>query len=180
MVTALWPGLHRGQHRDFAVRTTAPFPGLSLSPDIGVMEFYHTPECVPGIPILHGFADLMAPAPGRGIGNAQIILELTGRGARGSGGHQKDGPELLPQGFACLVKDGMGGNGGLMIAALALILSPRGDQIGLIMVTAGTAEATGPFARDEIPEAVTLGAKPPCELPGCHRRIHSLPPLYKC
>jgi len=110
----------------------------------------------------------MAPAPRGWIGDAQVILELAGRGARGSGSHQKDRPEPVPQGLSCLVKDGMGGEGGLMITPLALILSPGGDEPGLIMTTPGTAEAIGPLAFDEIPETIMLGAKPPSELSRCH------------
>ena len=62
----------------------------------------------------------------------------------------------------------MGGEGGLMVTALALILSPGADEPGLIMATPGTAEAIGPLAFNEIPEAVTLGAESAPELSGCH------------
>jgi hypothetical protein len=65
----------------------APFSELLLTPDIGIIELNHTSEGIAGIAILHGLSDLMAPAPGCGIGDTQIILELTGRGACRSGGH---------------------------------------------------------------------------------------------
>jgi hypothetical protein len=55
-----------------------------------------------------------------------------------------------------------------MVTLLALILSPRVDEPGLIMATLGTAEAVGPLAFNEIPEAVTLGAESTPELSGCH------------
>jgi len=168
MTTALRAGLYRDQDRYFAPGTTAPFSGFFLTSNIGIIELNHTPERIAGIPILHGLTDLMAPAPGRGIGDIQVILELTGRGARGAGGYQKDRPEPVPQRFSRLVKDGMGGEGGLMVTLLALILPPGGDEPGLIMATPGTAEAIGPLAFNEIPEAVTLGAKPPSELSWCH------------
>jgi hypothetical protein len=58
---------------------------------------------------LHGAADLMTPAPCRRIRDTQIILELTSRGTRGSGGHQKDRPKPVSQGLSGLVEDGMGG-----------------------------------------------------------------------
>jgi len=168
MTTAFGTGLHRHQYRDFARGPTAPFAWLSLTPDIGIIELNHTAKVVTGIAVLHGLSDLMTPAPGRGIGDAQVILELTGRGARGSGGHQKDRPEPVPQGFPRLVEYGMGREGGLMVTVLALILSPRWDEPGLIVAAAGTAVAIRPLSFDEIPHAITLGAKPPSELSRCH------------
>ena len=168
MTTALGAGLHRDQYRHFALGTTASFPRLLRAPDIGIIELNHATECVAGIPILHGLTDLMTPAPGRGIGYAQVILDLTGRGARGSSGHQKDRPEPVSQWFPCLMKDGMGNEGSLTITLFALILSPGVDKPGLIMATPGAAEAIRPLAFDEIPEAIALGAKSPSELSGCH------------
>ena len=41
--------------------------GLFLTPDIDIIELNHAPERVPGIPILRGLANLMAPTLGRGI-----------------------------------------------------------------------------------------------------------------
>jgi hypothetical protein len=55
-----------------------------------------------------------------------------------------------------------------MVATLTLVLSPRADEPGLIMVAARTAEAIGPFSLNEIPQAIALGAKSPPELSGCH------------
>ena len=124
MTTALGAGLHRDQYRHFALGTTASFSGLLCAPDIGIIELNHAPERVAGIPIFHGLTDLVTPAPGRGIGYAQVILELTCRGARGAGGHQKNRPEPVSQWFPRLMKDGMGNEGSLMITVFALILSP--------------------------------------------------------
>lgn len=62
----------------------------------------------------------------------------------------------------------MGGEGGLMVTVLTLILSPGWDKSGLIVAAAGTAEPVRPLAFDQIPHAVALGAKPPPELSRCH------------
>jgi len=110
----------------------------------------------------------MTPAPGRWIGDTQIILELAGRGARGSGGHQKDCPKPVSQGFSGLMKDGIGSEGSLMITPLALILSPRCDEPSVVITATGTVEAIGPLAFDEIANTITFGAKPPSELSRCH------------
>jgi hypothetical protein len=156
MTTALCSGLNRNQDPHFTAHTAATFAGLSLAPNRGVIEFNHTPERIPGIPILHGLKDFMTPAPGRWIGDAQIILELTGRGARGSGGHQKDRPEPVSQWCPCLVKDGIGSEGSLLITLVALVLSPRCDEPGVLVAAAGTAEAIGPLALDEISNTIAL------------------------
>ena len=84
------------------------------------------------------------------------------------GGNQKDGPEPVPQGLPGLVKNGMGGEGGLMVALFTLILSPRWNEPVLIMAAAGTAEPIGPLTFDEIPHAVALGAEAPTGLSRCH------------
>jgi hypothetical protein len=42
---------------------------------------------------LYGLANLMTTAPRRRIGDTHIILELTGRGARGSGGPPERSPK---------------------------------------------------------------------------------------
>ena len=76
------------------------------------------------------------------------------------------------------MKDGVRADCGLMQTTLALILSARGDQIGLIMATAGAAKTIRPLAPDEIPEAIPLRAKPPSELSGGHRFIQDSPPLH--
>lgn len=59
------------------------------------------------IAVLHGLADLMTPGPCGLVGETQIMLELTGRGARGSGGYKKNGPKPVPQGLSCPVEDGV-------------------------------------------------------------------------
>lgn len=168
MATALGARLHGNQNGDFARGTTASFAGLLLTPDIGIVELTLTSKVVAGIPILHGLSDLMTPVPGRGIGDAQVILEVTGREARGSRGHQKDRPEPVSQMFSRLMEDGMGREGGLMVTVFTLILPSRWDEPGLIVAATGTAEALGPLAFDEIPEAVALSAKPPPELSRSH------------
>jgi len=147
--------------REITLATTTTLIGPSLTLHIRSIKLHHTLERVAGIPILHGFSDLMAPTPGCGIGDTQLMLELTGRGACGSRGYQKDGPEPVSQRFSCLVEDGMGDEGGLIITLLALIFLPRWDGKGPIIVTAPTPKAIGPLASNQIPEAVTLGAKPP-------------------
>jgi hypothetical protein len=64
--------------------------------------------------------------------------------------------------FACSRRrDQLRGKGPLHLHAAAEAVKRR------------TAEAIGPLAPGEIPEALTLGAKPPSEQSGCHRRIHS-------
>jgi len=178
MTTALRPRLHSDQHRHLTASAAAPFTGLFLAPNIGIIQLDQPLKGVTGVPVLHGFANLMTPAPSRRIADAQIILELTGRGARGSGGHQKDGPKPVSERLSGLVKDGIGDHRGLMITTLALIFSARSDQIGLMMVTARTSKTIGPFALDEIPEAIPLGAKSSFELSGVHGDIHGWPPLY--
>ena len=110
----------------------------------------------------------MAPAPCRGIGDTQVVLELMGRRVLGSGRHLKDCPEPVPQGISGLVEDGMGSERVLMGTVLALILSPRADEIGLIMVTARTAETIRSFALDKISQVIALDAKPASELTGWH------------
>ena len=172
MTTALVAGLHRDQYRHFALGTTASFSRLLRASDIGIIDLNHATERVAGIPILHGLTDLMAPAPGRGIGYAQVILELTGRGARGAGGHQIDGPEPIPQGFSGLMKDRVRCHRSLMTATTALIQLSSFNEISSTMVTTRTSKALRPFAFDEIPKAIPLGSKPAPELPWRHSGIH--------
>jgi hypothetical protein len=76
------------------------------------------------------------------------------------------------------MKDGVGGHRSLMSITGILIQFSGLDKIGPIVATTRAAEAIGPFAPDEIPQTIALCAKPPTELPGLHRRIHSSPPLY--
>jgi hypothetical protein len=121
----------------------------------------------------------VTPTLGGRVGDSQVILQLTSRGAGGSGGHQIDCPEPVTKRFSGLMKDSIGADCGLMQTTLALILSARGDQIGLIMVTAGTAKTIRPFPFDEIPEAIPLSTKPPPQLSEGHRLIQSPPPLYR-
>ena len=66
----------------------------------------------------------------------------------------------------------------LMVTGFALVPPPGWNEPGLILGRAGTAEAIGPLAFDEIPHAVALGAKPASELFRSHGCIHRLPPLY--
>ncbi len=82
------------------------------------------------------------------------------------GGHQKDRRKPVPQRPSGFVKDGVGGQGGLMQTLLALIFPARNDAIGLIIFTARTPEAIRPFALDEVSETIALCAKPPFELSG--------------
>jgi hypothetical protein len=168
MTTGLSPGFHSEEHGDLTASTAIPFTWLFPAPDIGIIQLDQPLKRLTCIPILHGLADLVTPAPGRWIRNAQIILELTGRGARGSDGHQKDRPKPVPQRPPGFVKDGVGSQGGLMHTTLALVFSARNDEIGLIMVTTGTAEAIRPFVPDEVSETIPLRAKPPFEMPGGH------------
>ena len=179
MTTALEPGLHGDQHRDFATSPTAPFAGLFLPPDIGIIQLNQTLKAITRIPVLHGFTDLVTPTPGGRIREPEIILDLASRGAGGPGGHQVDCPEPVPKRFSGFMKDRVGGDCGLMQTTFALILPTRGDQIGLIMATAGTTKTIRPLALDEISEAVALRTKPSSELSGGHRSIQGSPPLYR-
>ena len=120
----------------------------------------------------------MTPTPGGRIRDAQIILELTSGGARGSGGHEIDRPKPVPQWLSSLVKDGVGRDRRLMQTTLALIFSSGRNKIGLIMVTARTAKAARPFALDDISDAVALRAEASSELSGRHGCIQESPPLY--
>ena len=106
------------------------------------------------------------------------MLELASRRARSSGGYQKDGPKPVPQGLSSLVKDGVGSDRGLMSTMSTLIQFAGFDEIGPIMATTRTAEPVWPFTPDDIPQTITFCAKPPTELPGCHRSIHDSPPLH--
>jgi hypothetical protein len=161
-------GFHRNQYRDFTACPPATFTGFLLAPDRGVINVYHSVEVVAGIAVLHGRADLMTPGPCGLVGEPQIMLELTGRGARGSGGYNKNGPKPVPQGLSRPVEDGMGGHRGLVATVCALVQGAGFNGIGPRVATLWAAKAIGPLAFDEIREAVTLGAKPPTELLGCH------------
>jgi hypothetical protein len=92
------------------------------------------------------------------------MLELASRRARRSGGHQKDGPEPVPQRLSSCVGNGIGGYCSLMQTTRALIFASRGDKPGPIMVVVGTAKPIRPFALDGISQTVLLGAKAPSEL----------------
>jgi hypothetical protein len=107
------------------------------------------------------------------------MLELTGGRACGSGGYEKYGPKPVPQRLSGLVKDGVSDKRGLMPAVGALIQLAGCNQIGVIVATARAVEPIRPFAFDEIPQAIPLGAKSSFELPGIHGVIHGVPPLYK-
>lgn len=124
MSAAFWAGLNSYQNRHLTAGTTAPFARLPLAANIGVIELNHPLKRIAGIPVLHGLADLMTPTPRRRIRDTQIILELTGGGTRGSGGHKKDGPKPVPQRLSGLVEDGMGGQRSLVTTVLALIFAP--------------------------------------------------------
>ena len=168
MTTSLGTGLHRNQDGDFTTSSTAPFAGFLLATDIGVIELYHPLEVVAGIAVFHGLADLMTPSPCGLVGEAQITLKLTGRGARGSGGYKKNGPKPVSQGLSRPVEDGMGGHRALVAAVCALVQGAGCNGIGSRVATLWATKAIGPLAFDEIPDAIALGARPPTELPGCH------------
>ncbi len=176
VAAALRPRLHGHQHRHLGARPPAPLAGLLAAADVGVVHLDEPLEGVVGIPAGHGLADLVAPAPGRGVGQPQVMLDLAGGGAGGAGGHQVDRPEPIAQRLVGLVEDGVGGHRGLMAAAPALVFAPRGDQVGLVMVAARAAETLGPLALDDVAQAVALGAETPAELLRGHGGIHGSPP----
>jgi hypothetical protein len=77
------------------------------------------------------------------------------------------------------VKHSIGREESLRVTILALILPPRADEPGLIMLTPGIVEAIGPLVPDEISQIITLGAKPVSELSWCRLSIHTVFTLYR-
>ena len=132
----------------------APFAGLAAAADIGVVQLDETLKVIAGVPVGHGLAGLVTPAPGRGVGEARVVLELASQRTGGPRGHQINRPEPVSRRLAGFVEDGVSGHRGLMPAALALILAARGDQTGLVMVAARAAKAVRSLTLDDISQAV--------------------------
>jgi len=78
-------------------------------------------------------------------------LELTCRGAFGSGGHQKGGPKPVSQGLSSSGKEGAGGQRGVVSTVPILIQGKGFNGIGPRVATPLAVKATGPLASDEIP-----------------------------
>ena len=64
-----------------------------------------------------------------------------------------------------------------MLARFALIDSPGGDEIRLVMAAPWAPEPVGPLALGEVVEAVFLCSKTALKLPDSHDGIHELSPL---
>ena len=76
------------------------------------------------------------------------------------------------------MKNSMSGHRSLMPTMRTLIGIARLYQIRPIMTTPRAAETIGPFASDQVSQAIALGSKLAPELPKGHWFIHRLPPLY--
>ena len=129
--------------------------------------------------LTHSSAYLVTPRPCGLIGDSQIVLNLPGGASGGAGCNHKDRPEPIPQWFSGLMKDRIGSQRCMVLARFALIDSPGGDEIRLVMAAPRAAEAIRPLALGEIVETVFFGSKTTSKLPDSHGGIHELSPLQK-
>ncbi|MBW2306155.1 MAG: hypothetical protein JRG73_04395 [Deltaproteobacteria bacterium] len=172
MATTFGPGFHGNDNLDLAASAAAAFPGLFLAANIGVIKIEHLLEALARISVLHGFANLMTPYPGRLIKDAQIILELTSRTSCASDGHKKYSPKPVSQRLSCSVKNSMATNRSLMPACSALVQFTRFNQIGPLTAQQGQRKPSGHLRLKEISQTVSFCAKPSSELFDGHFGIH--------
>ena len=111
-----------GSHERGLARRAAPaLASTSLATEIGVIEHNPPAERVRTVALLHDLHELVAHSPCGAVGDAEQAMQFHRRCTSFFMDHEVDALEPPRQGQLSGLEDGAGGNGGLAVAAIALL-----------------------------------------------------------
>lgn len=113
-------GLHGCNEGQLFGRAAIGLAALDLATEVGVVDLDATGELSVGLAQRHRLHDLLLEQPSRGVGHAQVALELEGRDVVLGMRHQVHGQQRARQRHLAGLKDSAGHQAALMAAAAAL------------------------------------------------------------
>ena len=152
-------GLYRGDEGNLIGRSAPRFTGTSclLAAEIGIVDLDPSVECLPLVTLDQHAHQLVLEKPGGVALHAEAAGELERADAVLGLGKVVDPEKPQPQRELGTVKDGAGGDRGLMAARGALVEPrTRGQPMGSAVPAARTDETIGPAQRLERGEALCL------------------------
>ena len=126
-----------------AGRPTTALAPTSFATEIGVIELDPSAECVLAVSLHHHLHQLVSDTPCGVVGDPQMAVQLHRRNALFVLGHEVDGLKPHRQGQLGGVEDGAGGDGGLAVAAIALLELAGVELAASVVATVRTQKAVG-------------------------------------
>ena len=155
---ALGVGLDRGDERGLARRAAPALAPAALAAEVGIVELDESAERMRAVALHHHLHQLVAHAPCGVVGDAELAVQLHRRCTFLVLGHEVDALEPHRQGQLGGLEDGAGGNGGLAVAAIALLELVCGQLAASVVVAVRAHEAVGPSPVVQGVEALLFGS----------------------
>ena len=133
-------------------------PPLTLAAEIGVVELDPPAERVLAVALHHHLHQLVAHAPRRVVGDAQMTVQLHRRDPFLVLGHEVDGLKPHRQEQLGGVEDGSCGDRGLAVAAIALLELAAVELAASVVATVRAQKPIGPSPLIQGVEALVFGA----------------------
>ena len=151
-------GLDRGHERGLARRAPSALAAAALASEVGIVELDEPAEQMLAVALHHHLHQLVAHAPRRVVGDAELAVQLHRRCTFLVLSHEVDALEPHRQGQLGGLEDGAGGNGGLAVAAIALLELVCGQLAASVVAAVRAHETVGPAPSVQGVEALLFGS----------------------